>query len=130
MASYSDIPRDVLCKILSDKEMPADTKMELETYMGEKLFKPLELSTEFKEKLNRIFANRVPKEVPNHSYPHFPPHLYDYQLYKLHSADGNISLEVYQTCCRESIYYILSTPRRKMTYQAIPHKGYNVTKRR
>lgn len=63
MSTVSQLSFDVLCKILADPEVPADTKMELEKDLNTKLFHPLQISSEFREKLARVYTNRIPKPM-------------------------------------------------------------------
>ena len=102
----TQLPYDVVCKILADRQIPADTKMELEVDMGTRLFHPLQLSDEFKAKLDRIYTNRTPIKIGR----------FDTQLYK------NGKLTVIRTLGYQCLTYTLDETRKgktvKVTYFA------------
>lgn len=91
----AQLPNDIVCKILADRQMPADTKMELEGDMGVKLFHPLQISDEFKAKLDRIYTNRTPIKIGR----------FDTQLYK------NGKLTVIRTLGYQCLTYTLDETR-------------------
>lgn len=92
----AQLPVDIVCKILADRQIPADTKMELESDMGTKLFHPLQISDEFKEKLDRIYTNRTPVQIGR----------FDTQLYK------NGKLTVIRTLGYQCLTYTLDENRK------------------
>lgn len=70
--SAASLPFDVVCKILSDSEIPIDTKHELEPDLGVKLLNPRKIPSDFKEKLDRIYTSRTPTPISR----------FDTQIYK------------------------------------------------
>ena len=68
----ASLPNDILRKIIQDRQIDADTQMELEKDLGAGLFKPLQISDDFKEKLTRVHSNRVPVSIGR----------FEWQMYK------------------------------------------------
>lgn len=91
----TQLPYDIVCKILADRQMPADTKMDLEREMGTRLFNPLQISDEFKAKLDRIYTSRTPVQIGR----------FDTQLYK------NGKLTVIRTLGYQCLTYTLDETR-------------------
>lgn len=110
MSIWGNLPDNLIHKILSDKEIPVDTKLELEKDFGVKLFNPYLLSDNLKKNLERIYSRK-----PVHNYGV----LKDVLLYKSVNNDEKTKLEVfYSRTAPKAIQYLFVTPSSVNLYYA------------